>query len=193
LRLSEHLIRLRKAKGWTQMEAAQHIQIQQSYLSKLENGHYVPSDEVITKLSAAYGVAPKELRPQELGAEQELGQTDKGKQKRKWQALLILCPFLGLFLIISGTNSLIFSTTYYTYKTEPISEVNQTELHFNYHLSDMYLGEKFISESSGVRYHFTLIATRDVDRQENKIQLIAGMLILFLSVAVYLRKLVDRF
>ena len=50
------LLQLRKQKGWTQAFAAREIGIQQSYLSKLENGKFLPSQEVYEKIAVAYDV-----------------------------------------------------------------------------------------------------------------------------------------
>ncbi len=53
--LGMELKRLRANKKWTQAYAAREIGIQQSYLSKLENGQFIPSTEVIEKLKLCYG------------------------------------------------------------------------------------------------------------------------------------------
>ncbi|WP_256729588.1 MULTISPECIES: helix-turn-helix domain-containing protein [unclassified Pseudoalteromonas] len=55
--LGKELKRLRSDKKWTQAFAAREIGIQQSYLSKLENGQFIPSPEVIEKLKRCYGEA----------------------------------------------------------------------------------------------------------------------------------------
>lgn len=175
MKLAEQLTALRKAKGWTQAEAARNISIQQPYLSKLENGHFVPSDEVIQKLSKAYGVKAKTLQPR--------------PQKRFTHFTpALLLPLIGILLIISGTNAMLFSSTYYTYKTEPVSPIDQTELYLDYHLSDTYLGERFISEESGTKYHFVLIASRDVERSENKLQTIIGIALILASLGFHFRR-----
>ncbi|XQF92916.1 helix-turn-helix domain-containing protein [Pseudoalteromonas espejiana] len=55
--LGMELKRLRANKKWTQAFAAREIGIQQSYLSKLENGQFIPSPEVIEKLKLCYSEA----------------------------------------------------------------------------------------------------------------------------------------
>lgn len=171
MKLAEQLVALRKEKGWTQAEAARNISIQQSYLSKLENGHFVPSEEVLEKLSKAYNVRPKALRH---------------RPQKRFPTFLhtLVMPLLGIFLIISGTNAMLFSSTFYTYKTEPIAPIDVTELYLNYHLSDTYMGEKFISEKSGTQYQFTLIASREIERQENKLQTILGLALFLISLGL---------
>ncbi len=171
MKLAEQLLALRKEKGWTQAEAARIISIQQSYLSKLENGHFVPSEEVLEKLSKAYGIKPKALRHRPK------------KQFPRFVPTLLL-PLLGVFLLISGSNALLFPSTYYTYKTEPIAPIDEAELYLDYHLSDTYLGEKFVSEESGTKYHFVLIASREIERQENKLQTILGLALILISLGL---------
>lgn len=175
MKLAEQLIALRKEKGWTQAEAARKILIQQSYLSKLENGHFVPSEEVLQKLSKAYCVKPKTLR--------------NHAQKRfpvKFPPLFL--SLLGIFLILTGSNSMLFSSTYYTYKTEPVKTIDETELYLDYHLSDTYLGERFISEESGTKYHFVLIASREIQRRENNILTILGIALVLFSLSFYFNR-----
>lgn len=166
MKLAEQLIALRREKGWTQAEAAEIISIQQSYLSKLENGHFIPSDDVVEKLSKAYNIKIEKFL-----------NTTKPNASR---VFYIVLPLLGLFLILSGSNSLLFSSTFYTYKTEPILPAIKDEVYFNYHLSDIYRGEKLIVEKSGTKYHFTLIATREIERQENRLQIIFGFAFLLI-------------
>jgi len=180
LKLAEQLVTLRKEKGWTQAEAAKIISIQQSYLSKLENDHFIPSDDVIEKLSRAYNIKSEKL--QHIPKKHFFGKFNS-----------ILLPLLGIFLLISGSNALLFSATFYTYKTEPILPANKEELYFDYHLSDTYMGEKLITEKSGAKYHFTLIASRDVDRQENKIQIILGIAFILISIGLNFNRLTGKF
>jgi transcriptional regulator with XRE-family HTH domain len=57
----EYLKARRIALGWTQPEAASRIQIEQSYLSKLETSKAYPSDEVFQRLLSAYLVQAEEI------------------------------------------------------------------------------------------------------------------------------------
>lgn len=57
----ETLRALRLAKGLTQPALAEAAQIEQSYLSKLENGRSSPSDEVLARLATALGASAEEL------------------------------------------------------------------------------------------------------------------------------------
>lgn len=51
----------RLEKGLTQPVLAERAQIEQSYLSKLENGRSMPSDEVLGRLAEALATTPEEL------------------------------------------------------------------------------------------------------------------------------------
>jgi len=57
----ENLRAIRLAKGLTQPSLAEAAQIEQSYLSKLENGRSSPSDEVLLRLAGALGTSAEEL------------------------------------------------------------------------------------------------------------------------------------
>ena len=50
IKFGEYIRQKREAKGWTQPEAAAQVDIEQSYLSKLETGKSFPSDEIYTRL-----------------------------------------------------------------------------------------------------------------------------------------------
>jgi len=57
----ENLRVLRLATGLTQPALAETAEIEQSYLSKLENGRSSPSDEVLQRLASALGTTAEEL------------------------------------------------------------------------------------------------------------------------------------
>jgi len=172
MELSEKLLQLRKSKGWTQANAAKIIDIQQSYLSKLENGHYVPSHEVIVKLCDAYQVKVEQLIP---------------KTKKQGKELIIIGTlfFIALGLLLSGYLALFYPSTYYTYKTTPNEYLSSTELSLSFHLTDQYNGEQYSKKISGVSYNFELVAQRKISRKENR-WLIALGYFLIVFVLTYL-------
>lgn len=61
MKFGDYLKQLREKRQWTQPVAAEKIGIEQSYLSKLESGKSVPSDEVYQKLTDAYGIDVEHL------------------------------------------------------------------------------------------------------------------------------------
>jgi len=172
MELADKLLLLRKDKNWTQAVAAKNIAIQQSYLSKLENGHYQPSQEVIEKLCRAYHVKEKYL-------------CVPSKKKHQKTFFLLLISIIGVVLIITGHFSLIFPQTYYTYKTQPLVQVHKAQLSLDYHLSDSYQGDKYIQVFSGIKYEYTLIAEKEIDRLENRWLIIIGLVLLLLPMSIF--------
>ncbi|WP_395375010.1 helix-turn-helix domain-containing protein [Marinicella sp. W31] len=57
----EYIKHKREALGWTQPEAANQAGIEQSYLSKLETGKAMPSEEIFSKLAAIYEIDTDEM------------------------------------------------------------------------------------------------------------------------------------
>jgi len=56
MQFGHYLKNKRTDLGWTQPDAAAKIGIEQSYLSKLETGKSVPSDEIFNKLKQVYSI-----------------------------------------------------------------------------------------------------------------------------------------
>jgi len=169
MELATKLVQLRKAKGWTQANAANIIDIQQSYLSKLENGHYVPSSEVVDKLCFAYQIKSSELLPEP-------------NKNQKIHYIVSVLVTISIVLVVSGYLSLFFPQTYYTYKATPVQIVQSEDVMLNFHLTDEYQGEMFLQNISGVEYKFELLAQRKVSRKENRWLIALGILFFVVSV-----------
>ena len=61
MKFGDYLKHKRAQRGWTQPEAAARAKIEQSYLSKLENGKSIPSSDIYHRLVDAYGIDAKEM------------------------------------------------------------------------------------------------------------------------------------
>lgn len=61
MKFGEYLRTKRAEKGWTQPEAAARVRIEQSYLSKLENGKSIPSEDIYQRLVETYKFDVKEM------------------------------------------------------------------------------------------------------------------------------------
>lgn len=61
MKFGDYLKQMRGERGWTQPEAAARAQIEQSYLSKLENGKSTPSGETYQRLVEAYGIDARDM------------------------------------------------------------------------------------------------------------------------------------
>ena len=125
------LLQLRKQKGWTQAFAAREIGIQQSYLSKLENGKFLPSQEVCEKIAVAYDVEISILQETHTPEMQRsfILTFDKWSVRALiWPAVLFICAYFELF----------FSQRFYTYQFE-VPKGIMSELKLGYHITEDYL------------------------------------------------------
>lgn len=77
MNFGDFIKKCRLDREWTQPQAASKIDIEQSYLSKLETGKAVPSAEVFERLCSVYGIDAKamsgELFPAELDRLRDIG------------------------------------------------------------------------------------------------------------------------
>lgn len=170
--LGIELKRLRAARNWTQAYAAREIGIQQSYLSKLENGQFLPSEEVINKLSACYGTALTEFIPHK-------SQTTS-KLSRLTQVIsgLLLCSLL-LWLCVQF--EIIYPETYFTYQAKEAQ-------FWVVHVTELYQGERFVQ--GDVIYE--IVGERRVSRFENRVLLVVAYLLAVTAILLMLKKLYAR-
>ena len=61
MKFGDYIRQCRERLKWTQPEAATKIEIEQSYLSKLETGKSYPSEEIFNKLADVYQINLNEL------------------------------------------------------------------------------------------------------------------------------------
>ncbi|KAA1165392.1 helix-turn-helix domain-containing protein [Pseudoalteromonas fuliginea] len=157
--LGIELKRLRANKKWTQAFAAREIGIQQSYLSKLENGQFIPSLDVLEKLSMCYEVSFESFIP--INTKQ-----NTSNNKLKWLIAFLLT--LGVFMWLCASFNIFYSETYFTYqaKNGEFWAINVIET---------YKGEKYIE--GDVIYE--IIGQRDISRLENRILLVSSAVFIF--------------
>ncbi|SEB04249.1 Helix-turn-helix [Alkalimonas amylolytica] len=167
--LGIELKRLRAARNWTQAYAAREIGIQQSYLSKLENGQFLPSEEVINKLSACYGTALTEFSPQTSQT------TSKLSRCSLVVGGLLLC---SLLLWLCGQFEIIYPETYFTYQAKEAQ-------FWVVHVTELYQGERFVQ--GDVIYE--IVGERRVSRFENRVLLVVAYLLAVTAVLLMLKKL----
>ena len=133
MKFGDRLKELRSTRGWTQPQAAEQIGVEQSYLSKLENGHSTPSGDVLSRILAAYAVDVGELlNGLDHSAKAQLRQiaevddhlsTQTNAEVRRGQrraAALAVCLASGAALIYAGTVNLFFPDTEYRYRSQGI-------------------------------------------------------------------------
>jgi transcriptional regulator with XRE-family HTH domain len=165
LSLGIELKQLRANKKWTQAFAAREIRIQQSYLSKLENGQFIPSAEVIEKLELCYGKTclDKYLPSKTLQSTQI--------KKRLFVSLIMLIT--GLVMWLCATYEIFYPETYFTYQAKLGDFVA-------FNVSQHYQGERFIE--GDVIYQ--ILGERQVSRIENRFLIVGSTLCILLSVVV---------
>lgn len=126
--LGDKLKQLRQAKDWTQPEASGMIGIEQSYLSKLENGKSMPSNEVFEQLLKGYELTIHELigdlteaerdKLSDITAVNSYVAIAKGKAQKnsdRWTKNAIISIVLGAGLFFSGHDSIFFPEIRYEY------------------------------------------------------------------------------
>jgi transcriptional regulator with XRE-family HTH domain len=69
MKFGEFLRQQREQQNWTQPDAAAKIEIEQSYLSKLETGKSYPSEDIFTRLAAVYQFDAKNMNQVLFAAE----------------------------------------------------------------------------------------------------------------------------
>jgi len=171
--LGHKLIKLRKKKTWTQAYAANVIDIQQSYLSKLENGRHLPSPEVLDKLCIAYDISLNKLLSTEL------------KKTNNFIFLSLLCA-ASFSIILIGYFALLYPQTYYTYKISPVKPLSKQESYLKIHLTDQYLGEYYIKGIANNEYTYELVAEKEIFRQENRLIVAIGVVLTLLSLVFFI-------
>ena len=129
----ERLKALRIDRDWTQPAAAAAIGVEQSYLSKLENNHSIPSSDVFERILEAYDLSVDELldavdtvgrgqlrsvpEPAAVLRRRELTDALRG-QRRQWT--MTLCVAFGAALIYAGFGALFFPTESYFYRSDGV-------------------------------------------------------------------------
>jgi len=178
--LEEKLVSLRKQQDWTQATAAKKIDIQQSYLSKLENGRHYPSPEVIDKLCSAYNINSEDLLA-----------TQTTKSKTKQNIVLVVLFSISISIFLSGYLALFFPQTYYTYKAVTV-ENSENSLLLKIQLTDQYLGERYLTNIAGHDYEYQLIAQKEVSRIENRWLIALGALTTLLLLGFVFYNLLNK-
>lgn len=172
--LGKELKRLRSDKKWTQAFAAREIGIQQSYLSKLENGQFIPSPEVIEKLKRCYGEACFDCY---------LPVTTSTKVPlKKLPILSFTLLIISLMVWLCATYEIFYAETYFTYQAK-----QEDFLAFN--VTQQYQGERFIE--GDVTYQ--IVGERQVSRIENRFLIVTSTVCILLSIVAALLSQSHRF
>lgn len=128
MNFGDRIRQLRQDKGLTQPELAEAMGIEQSYLSKLENGKSLPSNDVLNRILDVFAVEVGALVDDlDQGVRNQLRQIpdvadhfNHQKQlmignRRRWLLLSSVLVALGVALIYAGSVHLFFSNVIYDY------------------------------------------------------------------------------
>lgn len=131
--LGDKLKSLRVARSWTQPEAADAIGVEQSYLSKLENNHSVPSADVLRRIAGAYETTLAEIVDSLDDHNAEVlrqipdvvdliaQRKDETRLRRKrLVSTYVIAVALGASFIYAGMSHLFFLDTVYWYKSHGV-------------------------------------------------------------------------
>lgn len=170
--LGQQLRDKRNELGWTQGVAAQKIGIQQSYLSKLENNQFIPSESVLEQIKQVYGL--------DLPIRLSVNCENQKDNTSLVIALIVVC--FSVALVVIAQAGALYSDTYYTYQAQPIGNVEvQEQGLLSYELTDEYRGEVYQSKFAGQTYTYQLLGERQIARKENIWLTILGSILLTLS------------
>lgn len=165
--LAQQLRDLRKKKSWTQRQAAKEIGIEQSYLSKLENGLFVPSEEVIEKINRAYEPTIKAC-------------ASKVQPQKNVSVISMGLVIMAIMLFLIAALELAYNNIFYTYESQFVGEQHSSiALVPKVYVTDVYRGEKFIQIFDGENWLFTLVAQRSISRIENRWGYFIAIIFLF--------------
>lgn len=135
--LGEYLRKCREGVNRTQPNIAAEIDIEQSYLSKLESGKSTPSEEVFNKLKAVYNIdvddMVNQLSETELGKLGEISLIKKATRKKtvnqvhssmKWSisGLILLMLGVGFFALAILPDR---SDKFYNYRSEGVLTLSE--------------------------------------------------------------------
>ena len=117
MKFGDYIRQKRESAGWAQPEAAAKIDIEQSYLSKLETGKSYPSNDIFRRLEAAYSLDMDDMGRKVFSAEldklREISsvralvlarQTSETKYLRSWLAAGMAMLMLGSGFVVYESN-----------------------------------------------------------------------------------------
>lgn len=127
--LGQYIKQLRQQQALSQPQLATQMTVEQSYLSKLENDHSIPSNDVFRKLLAALQLDLDSFMAglTERGDRQHLTQIpdieawyqnlDKHRlaRRRSWLMMALICISLGCALFYSGYRTIFLPEHQYEY------------------------------------------------------------------------------
>lgn len=208
MNLGEKLRQYRHERNLTQPELAEAMGIEQSYLSKLENGKSLPSNDVLNRILDVFAIDLGELLDGlDQGVRNQLRQIpdvaehlrrDKERligNRRRWLLTSSILVALGVGLIYAGWAQLFFSDTIYEYESKgivlegepkhifrearnPLDLEMRARLDEDFLQTTRYAGEVFNVPVEGGSRTYYLYERSSIDRWQNKAVTFMGVLML---------------
>ena len=139
MKLGDKIKKLRNDAGLTQPELAEKTQIEQSYLSKLENEKGTPSFEVIEKIANAFDLTGMALIESldiryvqeqlthipEIAVQAAEKRRLEEEKTKKWYLQGVLLIVFGIALYFIGTRGIFISEYLYEYSSAGFIEVGE--------------------------------------------------------------------
>ncbi|RDX35832.1 XRE family transcriptional regulator, partial [Kangiella sp. HD9-110m-PIT-SAG07] len=173
---NKELRQLRIQKGWTQGFAAKNIGIQQSYLSKLENGQAVASDKTLSLISSAYGCNIGDI------AFVSKHKVDTTAHSPVLTYLALSNLIIGILLFLLASFGIVQNNTAYTYQLSAGNDHSKPKPIFI--VTDEFLGEKYIEKQIDDKPTYQLIGEREISPLLNRILHFVGMILFVIGLAL---------
>ena len=168
MHLGDKIKQLRQEREWHQPELAEKLGIEQSYLSKLENGKSLPSKEVFERLLQVFdqplcellsGIEEKYLHKEmrvipQVAQFLKLQVKQNSKNKQRWFLAASASCVLGISLVMSGFLLMTFPDKRYEYVSAEIVPLGQA-------------GEIFISKNAYIEYAASHNALQQAESQND--------------------------
>lgn len=155
----EFLKAQREAKDWKQPEAALNIEIEQSYLSKLENNKAVPSADIFDRLMAAYQFTMQQVseavQSNELEKLKEIvvvrefilsTKKRRDKDKRRFLIAGVVMSMIGSLLLSLGIAMHDYRKPYFQYESKGVIKSNEN-IHLFMSIPDYRLFTAIMAEN----------------------------------------------
>jgi transcriptional regulator with XRE-family HTH domain len=144
MNIGERIKQLRTDKNLTQPQLAELANIEQSYLSKLENDKSIPSSEILIGLLKALDVDISTflkgidqnviqrslIQIPEIAVHLNIESHLRVRQVKRWLFMSALCCAVGLALVFGGLNQLLFvpvNETIYQYVSDGVISQSEPE------------------------------------------------------------------
>lgn len=135
MQLSEKLVKLRKAKGISQLKLAEMMDVSRQAVSRWEVGTAVPSTDNLKNLGRLYDVPLEYLlhddAPEPVGLDQESGQERSVKDTKKRNRRIAVLIAAGVIIVATGVIIVAICTMLFgNRKTEeiPLEDIEGSDI-----------------------------------------------------------------